>query len=162
MNRKFGLKSAFLLFLIWIMACFAVNAKTFYLAATKGSIFSKLIGQWNVETRILWSSSPYAKIGAKADSEISIDEVNGRLYPQWKTADWVLLRNKSLDFKNDASFDWRRENKLVEGDKYWFVDSVDKFFFDENENLVAKSFVKQYLNGSYVGAYTSFSYLSKK
>lgn len=139
----------------------AVSAKVFYLSANKESIFSKFVGNWEVRTEITWSDSPYVEIGAEAKSEIKIDEINGKLYPQWKASDWVLLRNISIDFNSDASLNWKRENKLVKENKYWFTDSVDKFFFDNNENLLAKSYVKQYLNGSYVGSYISNSYLKK-
>lgn len=136
------------------------GAKTFHLSANKEHYKSALVGDWTVSTKVIWSDCPYVEEGNKAFSSFNISEANGRLFPHWDANNWQLVKNKSINFSGDY-FTWERENKLYEHGQYWFVKSLDKFEMVSSKKLKAKSLVKQYRNGKFVGSYITQSTLTK-
>lgn len=129
--------------------------------ASKSEIRSQLVGDWDMHTKVTWSDCDYVPEGSESKSEISILDINGKLFPEWDANEWQLVRNGAIDFAYDDSFHWERESKLEQDGDYWFVRTINDFNFDENGKLVAKGVVKQYLNGEYVGTYMTESTLIK-
>lgn len=140
---------------------FPIGANTFHLFVNKDNYKSGLVGEWQVTTEVVWSDCPYVDVGLTVDSNMIFTEINGRLFPQWQANGWVLVRNKSINFEDDDLLVWERENKLFKDDKFWFISAVDKFSYDDDSQLTATSYIKQYLNGEYVGSYVTFSKLSQ-
>lgn len=128
----------------------------------KSETRSKLIGEWEVDSTVTWSDCDYVPVGNKAISKIKINDINGKLYPEWKANDWQLVRNKTIDFHYDDSLHWERESKLEDEDDYWFVRTITEIKFNETGDLIGKDHVKQYLNGEFVGSYITESKLSKQ
>jgi hypothetical protein len=153
----------------WLIIIFAlalglradVKAVTFQLNVSKEHYRSELVGDWNVDTQVTWSDCPYVKVGQGAVSELNVADVNGSLYPTWKANEWELVKNSAINISNDDQIVWERSNKLYKDGKYWYVESVDRFNFDKNGKLKAKSLVKQFLDGEYVGSYITESVLDK-
>lgn len=162
MIRKELFLIAYLVGLVFSFSGSGVKATAFQLIATKDDYNSKLEGEWTVSTKVIWSESKYVQIGAESESEISIANINGNLYPNWKAGDWKLKQNTAIDFSSDNSLHWERESFLNDGDKYWHVQSINKFSFDKDGVFTGLSHHKQYLNGEYIGAYVTQSILTKK
>ncbi|MBT6843826.1 MAG: hypothetical protein HOA17_08540 [Candidatus Melainabacteria bacterium] len=139
----------------------SAKAIAFQLMASKSEQRSELVGEWEVESSVTWSDCKYVAEGSSAVSKIRINDINGKLYPEWQANDWHLVRNKVIDFNYDNSLHWERESKLEEAGDYWFVRTITDFRFNKTGDLVAKGHVKQYLNGEFVGAYMTESHLKK-
>ncbi len=137
------------------------QAVTFHLNAKQDQYRSNLVGDWDVATEVTWSDCPYVNVGQVAESKMSVVDTNGVLYPQWQANDWQLVKNSTINISNDDQIIWERSNKLYKDGKYWYVESVDRFDFDRKGRLKAKSLVKQYLDGEYVGSYITESVLSR-
>ncbi len=138
------------------------QATAFQLIASKTEYRTKMAGEYKVTSKVIWSDCPYVSKGQKSESKMMIHDINGTLYPEWKAADWKLVRNKIIDFNVDKSIHWERESKLVKDGEFWFVKSVNEFKVDHQEQeLIGKSYHKQYLNGEFVGSYITESFLEK-
>lgn len=135
------------------------EANVFHLSATRVDIKSKLLGQWRVVSKVVWSDCDYVKEGLESESEIVFQNLNGRLFPEWRASEWKLVRNSTIDFSYDDSLHWERESKLEKAGDYWFVRTINDFNFDERGRLIGTSHVKQYLNGEFVGSYVTESHL---
>lgn len=159
-------KGLFLIaYLVGVLFTISVNragATAFQLIATKDEYRSQLQGDWEVKTTVIWSDSPYVKVGNESESELSIMDINGHLYPKWIAGDWKLLKNTSIDFNKDKSLYWERESILEIEKELWRVQSVNKFDFDQLGQFTALSHHKQFLNDEYVGTYITQSTLTKK
>ncbi len=158
-SRSFG-------WLILVLAlscgfCSQAKAVAFQLGISKEQYRSELVGNWDVSTKVTWSDCPYVKEGQAAESELSVADTNGALYPTWQANDWQLVKNSAINISNEDQITWERSNKLYKDGKYWYVESVDRFQFDKDGKLKAKSLVKQYLDGEYVGSYITESTLNK-
>ena len=141
----------------------SARATAFQLFTQMNAYKSGLVGDWEVVSKVIWSDSPYVKEGQKSISDLSIEEINGTLYPHWEAGEWKMVRSKVLDFNIDKSLHWERESKLIEDrDHYWYVRSVNKFDFSDSGQFKGKSYHKEYLNGELVGTYITQSYLHKK
>jgi hypothetical protein len=158
---KLGLKRGLILALsLCILHC--ANAQVFHLKATSLITKRNLVGRWKVVSRVIWSDCPYVEEGIESESTINISDINGSLFPSWRTAEWKLVRNKVIEFNSDETLYWERESKLNdENGKYWFVRSINQFDFSDYENVEATSHHKQYLDGEYVGEYITKSFLVK-
>jgi len=139
----------------------AASAAAFQLGISKDQYKSELVGNWDVATTVTWSDCPYVKVGQAAESELNVADTNGILYPSWKANDWQLVKNSNINISEDDQITWERSNKLYKDGKYWYVESIDRFAFDKDGKLKAKSLIKQYLNGEYVGSYITESDLNK-
>lgn len=131
----------------------------FYLGASKTRYKSKFKGQWKVITKVTWSDCDYVRPGEITESEIIINEVSGRLFPRWKAGDWKLVKNKSINFRNDEILSWERENNYLRNSQEWHVRSIDKFEVINPNKMEGESLLRQYLNGRFVGSYMTKSYL---
>ena len=89
------------LFSLGFVSNIPANATAFQLLASKTDYQSKLAGDWEVDSEVVWSESAYVKEGELSKSEIIISDIHGSLYPQWKAQDWKLVRNKVIDFNID-------------------------------------------------------------
>jgi len=138
-----------------------VKAKAFQLIATKSVYESLLAGDWEVNSKVIWSECKYVKEGQTSESEIRINDVNGVLYPEWIT-EWRLVSNNIIDFSTDNLLKWERESSLKDGKDQWLVKSVNVFNYSEDGKFAGKSYHKQYLNGKYVGTYITYSELSRR
>ncbi len=138
-----------------------VSASPFYLHVSKGLKKSKFIGEWRVETQVVWSDCPYVKPGQKANSKMVINDFNGRIYPTWNANGWKLLENSQINIEANNSIKWERVNALVDNDDVWKTESVDKFDLTKSGAMLGESLVKQFLNGDYVGSYMTVSFLVK-
>ncbi len=152
-----------LIFVLVLISSFSLKAEAaaFHLGVSKEQYRSELVGDWNVATEVTWSDCPYVKIGQAAESQLNVADTNGILYPSWKANDWQLVKNSNINISNDDQISWERSNKLYKDGKYWYVESVDRFAFDKDGKLKAKSLIKQYLDGEYVGSYITESKLNK-
>lgn len=151
-----------LLALIIILSPLKANAIAFQLMLSQSETRSELVGHWEVDSIVTWSDCKYVKEGSSAISSIKINDINGKLYPEWQANDWQLVRNKVIDFSYDDSLHWEQESKLEEEDgNYWFVRTISDFKFNDEGKLVAQGHVKQYLNGEFVGSYITESHLTK-
>lgn len=154
-----------LLALIWLLNLLPhpgtkLKATAFQLIASKADYQSAIAGEWEVVTKVIWSDCPYVPEGSRSESTMVFHDINGTLYPEWEANDWELVRNKVIDFNYDLSLHWERESKMVEEGKYWFVKSINDFKY-QRDNFTGKSYHKQYLNGEFVGAYVTKSFLVK-
>ncbi len=138
-----------------------VSATAFQLIASKSDIRSELVGEWQVATKVIWSDCEYVSKGLESESKIVIHNISGKLFPEWKAYEWELVRNKAIDFGYDDSLHWEIETKLEKDGDYWFVRAINDFKLDKHGHIVGKGTVKQYLNGEFVGSYTTESVLSK-
>lgn len=137
------------------------SATAFQLMVSKSEVRSQLVGQWEMHTKVIWSDCDYVPEGSETKSEISILDINGKLFPEWNANEWQLVRNSAIDFHYNDSLHWERESKLEQDGDYWFVRTINDFNFDQEGKLIAKGVVKQYLNGEFVGTYVTESTLIK-
>ncbi len=156
----------FLLAFIFALNLLPINsnkslATAFQLIASKSEIRSELVGEWKVATKVIWSDCEYVTKGLESESKIVIHNISGKLFPEWETYDWELVRNKAIDFGYDDSLHWEIESKLEKDGDYWFVRTINDFKLDQTGHIVGKGTVKQYLNGEFVGSYVTESVLSK-
>lgn len=139
----------------------AAKASPFYIHISKGASKSRLAGDWRVVTEVVWSDCPYVKEGERGSSKLSMTNINGRIFPIWKANGWKLSKTEEVNFSNQSTFTWQRENEMIENNDHWQAVSVDKFEVDNYNEMHAESIVRQYLNGEYVGSYMTVSYLTK-
>ncbi len=149
----------FLIIICFVAGPSSTRASVFQLTASKYDIKSKLLGQWKVISKVVWSDCDYVAEGSEAESEIVFKSMHGKLYPEWRAEGWNLVRDNAVDFFYDDSLHWERESKLEKNGEYWFVKTINDFNFDEHGRLVGISHVKQYLNGEFVGSYITESEL---
>jgi hypothetical protein len=134
----------------------------FKLGASTNVIDLRLFGTWKAQTYVISSDCKYVEEGKSAKSTLRFKFNQGEVKPEWLDTHWDLVANRRVKLNNDDSLVWERDNKFIQAyDKKWFVRSKDYFSFDEKDNLVAHSFVKQYLNGKYVGSYETVSLLKR-
>ena len=162
MIRKGIFLVAYLVGLVLPFTMGGAEATAFQLIATKDEYHSKLEGKWTVATKVVWSDCPYVKIGTESESEITINNINGNLYPSWKANDWKLMESKAIDFNTDNSLYWEISSFLEKKSEYCYVETVKKFDFTKHGKFNGTSHNKQFLNGEYVGAYITESQLTKK
>jgi hypothetical protein len=135
----------------------SANSIAFQLIAQVNEVKTHIEGEYEVVTKVIWSSSPYVKKGQKSISELYIDDINGKLYSQWHSRPWKIVKTNLIEFKDSNQLRLEQDTKFDEDlNNYWYVQSAFDFDF---EDLEGKAYHKEFLNGEYVGAYITKSYL---
>lgn len=140
----------------------AVHATAFQLFTQVNDYKDELAGEYEVRSKIIWSSTEHAPEGKQSLSSLSIEKAASTIYAHWIDHVWTTVRSKVLEFTPKKLLHWELDNKYEEDDdNYWFVRTVNTFDFSQDGQIKGKSYHKLYHNGNYEGAYITQSYLIK-
>lgn len=116
-------------------------------------------GEWQCESVVVSSAVPDVVPGQHIRSHVNfVKSPQGLVSMVWSQSGWTsTLTSLSVKGENHAST--RRLNQYCDGS--WTANSRDRYTQVSYDQLVATSRVEQYVNGQYIGTYTTQSVLKR-
>lgn len=116
-------------------------------------------GQWQCESIVVSSAVPDVAPGQHIRSYVNfVKSPQGLVSMIWSQSGWTSTLT-SLRVKGENHASTRRLNQYCDGS--WTANSRDRYTQVSFDQLVATSRVEQYVNGQYVGTYTTQSVLKR-
>jgi hypothetical protein len=148
--------------IVTLTAIHQVNSTAFQLFTQVNEYKQSFIGTHEAISKVIWSSDQsLVGEGGKSNSIIKFAKVGDSIFPSWESANWVTVRNKVIEFKNNY-LKWEIETKTQEKNKYVFVRSVLQVTFPSDGLPIIKGFHILYHDGEQVCSYITKSYLYPK
>lgn len=118
-------------------------------------------GQWQCVTEVIESSVADIPVGQKILSQLEfIKQPDGRLTANWRQPGWTESQASIISYKNNQARLDRTNYFTADAQGHsWLARSRDKFKPLNSEQMLAKSYVDQYLDGQYIGRYRTRSIL---
>ncbi len=116
-------------------------------------------GAWQCESIVVSSAVPDVVPGQHIRSQVNfVKSPQGVVSMIWSQSGWTSTLT-SLRVKGENHASTRRLNQYCDGS--WTASSRDRYTQISNDQLVATSRVEQYVNGQYIGTYTTQSVLKR-
>ena len=121
-------------------------------------------GKWHCLTVVTDSAVDSVSAGQQLSSEIQFDQTaGGRIVARWNQPGWVESKSTITTWNASESMIDRTSYYYGEGLKgSWAARSRDRFTQIGKDQMVAQSYIDQYVDGQYLGRYRTKSVLVRQ